>query len=78
MENNRVCTDLGVMSDVNAAKNLCSGADIDMAADPGDAISLRSDCHLLKNEAVDTDFGIRVNNDPVRVRDAETATDITI
>jgi hypothetical protein len=57
------------------AKDFCTGADINMAADNGySRNSTHAYCHLLENQTIGTYLGVWMNNDAIRMCHYEPAT----
>ncbi|MBD2750531.1 hypothetical protein IC232_28170 [Microvirga sp. BT688] len=67
-----------MFSDHKRRKHLGSGTDIYMAGDAGNPTMCHTDRDLLEDEAVGADFGIRMDNDTVRVRNKEAAADLAV
>lgn len=70
-----VRSNLGMIANMDRSDDLCPGTDIDMAANGGDTLGRRSDCDLLKDEAVASDFRMGVNDNAIWVRNEETSAD---
>ena len=74
----RVSADLRVIADNNRPDEPSPRTDVHMATNARYAGLRGSNCHLLKKEAIGPDFSAGMNDDPVRVRDEQSAANIAI
>ena len=65
-------------ADVHWPQDFRSGADIDMSGDIRDALVFipGPNRDLLKDQTIDADLCVRMNNDPVGMRDEQTSTNL--
>jgi hypothetical protein len=75
----RICPDLGVSADTNWSQDFCSGPNLHMARDYRDAMfATASNGHLLKDQAIHADFRIRMNDNPIRMREQQPSAEAAI
>jgi hypothetical protein len=78
-KNNSVGADFCVITDLNTAKNFCPGADVHMTADDRKTgFVANTNADLLKNQAVDTNFRVRVDYDSIWVGHDQTTAKLAI
>src|SRR5262245_24255346 len=66
-----------MIADQHAAEDLCARADVDVAADRRHVLAdARPDRHLLEDQTVRAEDHGRMNDDPVRMREHQTAADL--
>lgn len=80
-QDDRIRANLRMGSNLGAAKNFRSGADVDMTSDFWEARSFAAgvtDRHLLKYQTIYANLGSRMNDNAVRVRDQQSSSDLAI
>ena len=69
----------GVVSNCDLAQDFGTGSDVDMPANGRKIVTrARANCHLLENQAIDTDHGARVDHDPVGMWKEQAAANVTV
>jgi hypothetical protein len=78
-DDNSVGADPGVRANFDRPQNLRAGADIDMVANLGQSSAVPGpDCNLLEYQAIDSDFGVRMNHDAICVRNKKAAANLAV
>jgi len=73
-----ISADSGMRPNFHRTQNLCTSSNIDMAGDLGNPGRVSaSERYLMEDQAVHANLRVRVDNDAVRVRDQQSAADLT-
>jgi hypothetical protein len=74
---NRVSTDPGARPDFNRSQDLRARANVDVVPDTGNArYTSSADRNLLKYQTINANFGLRMDHDPVGVRDEKASANL--
>src|SRR6185437_4580616 len=78
-DNDRIGTDPRVGANLDRTQDLCSSPDVHVVSDARRTPTHSGpDCNLLKDETVDSDACIRMDNDAVGVRNEQPAPDVAV
>ena len=77
-QDNGVCANVYMIPDSDRSKDLCSGPDVNVASDYGDALvwPARADGHLLKDQAIGTNDCVVMDDDSVGMRQQQATSDL--
>jgi hypothetical protein len=77
-DDERICSDVRMITNLYRPENLRSGSDVHVAANHRNPRPAASNRYLLKDQAIHPDPGVRVDYDAVRMRDKQTPSDVRI